>query len=208
MTDPKCARMLLRAAERDVGALRVMRHSDDISDEVLGFHAQQATEKSLKAWLALLGETYPLTHNLDTLLDLQHGDVLITIMGTVGRSCVFPGTPSPAICTKHVYRIQVNSAIHPEYLNATLRFSDAARTQIDAGITGQTVPGIKSDNLRRLQLSIPPVELQAQFADKKKRSTRFDVEPEEAGRRWRHSSPPLLTGRSPQISPLPGARPI
>ena len=73
-----------------------MRHSDDISDEVLGFHVQQAAEKSLKAWLALLGETYPLTHNLDTLLDLQHGDVLITIMGTVGRSCVFPGTPSPA----------------------------------------------------------------------------------------------------------------
>lgn len=70
MTDVKCARMLLRAAERDVGALRVMRHSDDISDEVLGFHVQQATEKSLKAWLALLGETYPLTHNLDTLLDL------------------------------------------------------------------------------------------------------------------------------------------
>lgn len=99
---------------------------------------------------------------------LQHGDVLITIMGTVGRSCVFPGTPSPAICTKHVYRIQVNSAIHPEYLSATLRFSDAARTQIGAGITGQTVPGIKSDNLRRLQLSIPPVELQAQFAARKR----------------------------------------
>ena len=30
---------------------------------------QQALEKAFKAWLALLGELYPLTHNLKTLLD-------------------------------------------------------------------------------------------------------------------------------------------
>ena len=61
MSDPKCARMLLDAAERDVEALRFMCRSDEISDEVFGFHVQQAAEKSFKAWLALLGETYPLT---------------------------------------------------------------------------------------------------------------------------------------------------
>ena len=70
MSDPKCARVLLDAAERDVGALRVMRGSSGVSDEVFGFHVQQAAEKSLKAWLALLGQVYPLTHNLEALLDL------------------------------------------------------------------------------------------------------------------------------------------
>ena len=70
MSDPKCARMLLDAAERDVEALRFMCRSDEISDEVFGFHAQQAAEKSFKAWLALLGETYPLTHNIEALVDL------------------------------------------------------------------------------------------------------------------------------------------
>ena len=70
MTDPKCARMLLHAAERDLEALQVMRQADKVSDEVFGFHVQQAAEKSLKGWLALLGQTYPLTHNLDLLLDL------------------------------------------------------------------------------------------------------------------------------------------
>ena len=73
MTDPKCARVLLDAARRDVGALRVMRRSDEVSDEVFGFHVQQAAEKALKARLALLGETYPLTHNLEALLDLLEG---------------------------------------------------------------------------------------------------------------------------------------
>ena len=70
MSDPKCARVLLDAAERDVGALRVMGRSHEISDEIFGFHVQQAAEKSLKAGLALLGKVYPLTHNLEALLQL------------------------------------------------------------------------------------------------------------------------------------------
>ena len=69
MSDLKCARMLLRAAERDVQALRVTRRSDEVSDEVFGFHVQQAAEKALKARIALLGDTYPLTHNIEDLLD-------------------------------------------------------------------------------------------------------------------------------------------
>ena len=69
MSDLKCARMLLHAAERDVEALRVMRGSDEVSDEIFGFHVQQAAEKALKARIALLGGTYPLTHNIEGLLD-------------------------------------------------------------------------------------------------------------------------------------------
>ena len=68
MSDIKCARMLLHAAERDLLALRSM--SAAAPEEAFGFHVQQATEKALKAWLASLGEAYPLTHNLTTLLTL------------------------------------------------------------------------------------------------------------------------------------------
>ena len=68
MSDLKSARMLYRAAERDVLTLRSM--TDDAPVESFGFHVQQAAEKAFKAWLALLGETYPLTHNIETLLDL------------------------------------------------------------------------------------------------------------------------------------------
>ncbi|MBM3957814.1 MAG: HEPN domain-containing protein, partial [Gemmatimonadetes bacterium] len=34
------------------------------------FHAQQAVEKSLKAWLVHLGIDYPKVHNIETLLEL------------------------------------------------------------------------------------------------------------------------------------------
>ena len=70
MSDAKCAQMLLGAATRDIEALRVMRRNDGVPDEIYGFHVQQAAEKLLKGWIALLGESYPLTHSIETLLEL------------------------------------------------------------------------------------------------------------------------------------------
>lgn len=70
MSDLKEACTLIGAAERDISALRGMPDADVFADEIFGFHVQQAAEKLLKAWLALLGEVYPLTHDLDLLLDL------------------------------------------------------------------------------------------------------------------------------------------
>ena len=70
MSDAKCARVLLDSADRDLEALRVMRNPREVSDEVFGFHVQQAAEKALKAWQALVGVVYPLTHDITTLLDL------------------------------------------------------------------------------------------------------------------------------------------
>ena len=68
MSDLKQARVLLTSAERDISALRGMADVAVFADEIFGFHAQQAAEKLLKAWLALLGETYPTTHDLARLL--------------------------------------------------------------------------------------------------------------------------------------------
>lgn len=68
MSDPKCAKVLLEAAERDLSALRGMTDEEVFADEIAGFLAQQASEKLVKAWLALLGETYPITHDIAQLL--------------------------------------------------------------------------------------------------------------------------------------------
>ncbi len=73
MSDLKQARVLLMSAERDISALRGMADVAVFADEIFGFHAQQAAEKLLKAWLALLGETYPTTHDLARLLAMLRG---------------------------------------------------------------------------------------------------------------------------------------
>ena len=43
---------------------------DGIREEDFGFHAERAVELPLKAWIALTGRQYPLTHELKELFDL------------------------------------------------------------------------------------------------------------------------------------------
>lgn len=67
MSDIKAARELMARAFVDLEALRELVDNPRVADEIFGFLAQQAAEKSLKAWLALQGKQYPITHNLDQL---------------------------------------------------------------------------------------------------------------------------------------------
>lgn len=63
------AQLLLAAARRDWNALQGMFDAEVFADEIFGFHAQQAAEKTLKAWLSLLSIEYPKTHDLTLLLN-------------------------------------------------------------------------------------------------------------------------------------------
>lgn len=69
MSDRKCAQTLVQSAELDLAALRAMSDNEAFADEIVGFHAQQAAEKLLKAWIAIHGQMFQLTHNLGVLLD-------------------------------------------------------------------------------------------------------------------------------------------
>lgn len=73
MADSDEARELLAAARKDWRALTGMADALVFADEVFGFHAQQAIEKGLKAWLTLLGAEYPRTHDLSLLLSALEG---------------------------------------------------------------------------------------------------------------------------------------
>jgi len=82
MSDIEQAKSLLRLAQRDFNALLGMEHSSLFADEIFGFHAQQAIEKALKAWLCSKNLLYPLTHELTRLLVLleQAGADIETFM--------------------------------------------------------------------------------------------------------------------------------
>jgi HEPN domain-containing protein len=62
------ARSMLRLAGMDMNAASILGESGKADAEIIGFHLQQAAEKALKAWLLLLAETPPRTHDLDYLL--------------------------------------------------------------------------------------------------------------------------------------------
>lgn len=63
------AARLIDKAREDATAVREFAASSTIGDGVIGFHAQQAIEKWLKAVVASRGEKYDRTHDLDRLIE-------------------------------------------------------------------------------------------------------------------------------------------
>ena len=64
------AQLLLASANQDVAACTLLASGSGIGDAVVGFHAQQAVEKSLKAVLSAHKVEFRRTHDLISLLDL------------------------------------------------------------------------------------------------------------------------------------------
>jgi len=64
------AAILLAKANEDAIALRVLAAEAAVADAIIGFHAQQAVEKALKAVLVARVGDAPRTHDIVTLLDL------------------------------------------------------------------------------------------------------------------------------------------
>jgi len=62
------AEVLIRKAKDDASAMRLLAADAEISDEIIGFHAQQAVEKWLKAVLGSRGIEFEYTHDLRRLI--------------------------------------------------------------------------------------------------------------------------------------------
>lgn len=69
MTPLDLARIFLSKARQDLEALDLLSESR-IADEIVGFHAQQAVEKALKAVLTAADVRVGRTHDLERLLSL------------------------------------------------------------------------------------------------------------------------------------------
>ena len=70
----------LAHASSDLNLARLARTRDDILVEQVCFHAQQAAEKALKAVLLFRGIEFPLTHDIEQLLELAEiGGVVVPV---------------------------------------------------------------------------------------------------------------------------------
>lgn len=70
MANDSIPELLLQAARQDEKAVAALCNSPDIGDAIIGFHAQQAVEKAIKAVLSSAGVIFRRTHDIAELLDL------------------------------------------------------------------------------------------------------------------------------------------
>ena len=64
---------MLAKARADASAARLLATHEDQDDGIIGFHAQQACEKALKAVIAICGVDIPRVHDLEALVELVAG---------------------------------------------------------------------------------------------------------------------------------------
>lgn len=110
------AAILARKAGDDAKAMRLLAPDPEISDEIIGFHAQQAVEKWLKAVLGSCGVEFEYTHDLRRL-----------IAGVVAAVGEFPfDVPEVVALTEHAVPLRYDEMLDTEPLDreAVVRLVD------------------------------------------------------------------------------------
>lgn len=92
-------------------------------------------------------------------------DVIITIMGTTGRSAVVPDDIPEAITTKHLASITCNlTKVVPEFLSFAIHSDPLVIEQIRSANNGAIMDGLNLGIIRKLQIKLPPMHQQLLFA--------------------------------------------
>lgn len=98
---------------------------------------------------------------------LVHGDdVLISIMGTVGRTKVVPKDIGLAINTKHLVDITLNQDLcKPYFLAYTLENDRKVRRQIESSKHGAVMSAINMSDVKNLKITLPSIKVQMYFEE-------------------------------------------
>lgn len=92
---------------------------------------------------------------------VRPNDVMITIMGTVGRCCVVPDDVGPALSSKHVWTLTFDDARYlPDLLCWQLNFAPWALREFMRSAQGGVMSAINSSVLRGVRVPVPPMSEQ------------------------------------------------
>ena len=84
-------------------------------------------------------------------------DIMITIMGTVGRCCMVPNDIGEALSSKHVWTISFDEKVYSPYLACIqINYSPWVLNHFAKDIQGGIMAAIRAETLRSTRLPIPP----------------------------------------------------
>jgi type I restriction enzyme S subunit len=95
---------------------------------------------------------------------VKPNDIMITIMGTVGRCCVVPEDIGEALSSKHVWTISLNAKQYlPSLACYQINYSSWVLDHFKRDAQGGVMAAIKSATLRSTLLPVPPLPEQEEI---------------------------------------------
>lgn len=133
-------------------------------------------------------------------------DLMITIMGTVGRCCLVPEDVGQALSSKHTWTISLDQRAYSPYLAMLqVNYSPWVLTHFARDQQGGTMAAIRSETLRSTWLPAPPRPEQHLIEERlRELSQRIDLEAASLSKRHSEKAglmDDLLTGRV-RVTPL------
>jgi type I restriction enzyme S subunit len=137
---------------------------------------------------------------------VRPGDLMITIMGTVGRCCLVPDDVGQALSSKHTWTISLNERAYSPYLAMLqVNYSPWVLGHFARDQQGGTMAAIRSETLRSTLLPAPPREEQRLMEERLREvSKRIGYEVDSLEKRRSEKAglmDDLLTGRV-RVTPL------
>lgn len=86
-------------------------------------------------------------------------DIVVSMMGTIGKCCVVPEGISPGIMDSHLIKVRLSSLMFPQYFEY-LYESEAVYEQLLLKSKGSIMNGLNSTIVKNVYMVVPPVEEQ------------------------------------------------
>ncbi len=156
-------------AAKHAGAIRTgpfgsdLRHSEFVESGIAVLGIDNAVRNRFE-WAQRRFITEETFHKLQR-YRVFPSDVVVTIMGTTGRSAVVPEDIPAAISTKHLATITPDSSLaEPEFLSNAIHRHPAILRQIRGADRGAIMPGLNLTILKGLKVPLPPLRQQTRFS--------------------------------------------
>lgn len=93
------------------------------------------------------------------------GDIVITMMGTIGDCMVVPEKISKGIMNSHLMRLQLKSNVTPEYLAILITDAFFVKKQINRLSQGAIMSGLNSKIIKQIFIPLPSINEQRKLVE-------------------------------------------
>ena len=96
--------------------------------------------------------------------ELFPGDIVISMMGTIGACAVFPEHAEKGIMNSHLLRLQFGNDMLPEFVKLLLRDAPSIKIEMEKLSVGTIMTGLSSTVIKKLNLPVPSIKEQKKIS--------------------------------------------